>query len=116
MPAKLSRFRRFDELNRWVREHPAAGILHATEADLIGDLDLRYDAEAFPYAVRLGGQAVPLTYQDSPGEDLDGVTFKLNPSLVGVVSPADLEWAVPGLREAAITELLRLCLKQFDVS
>jgi ATP-dependent helicase HrpA len=104
---KLEQVSSFHELNRWVREHPAAGILHATEQDLIGDLDLKYDAEAFPDAVRLAGQAVPLTYQYSPGEDQDGVTFKLNPSLVGVVSPAIIEWAVPGLREAAINELLR---------
>lgn len=104
---KLQQVSSFHELNRWLGEHPGVGILEATEADLIGDLDLRYDAQAFPDTVRLAGQAVPLAYQYSPGEDRDGVTFKLNPSLIGVVSPAILEWAVPGLREAAVTELLR---------
>ena len=104
---KLESVSSFNELNRWLGGHTEPGILNATEEDLIGDLDLRYDAEAFPDAVRLAGETVPLTYRYSPGEDHDGVTFKLNSTIAGVVSPAALEWAVPGLRETAISELLR---------
>jgi len=96
-----------DELNRWLRDHPEPLILRATEADLIGDLDLSYDAAAFPDQVRLGGQSVPLSYSYSPGEERDGVTIKLDAAVAPVVSPATAEWAVPGLREAVISELLR---------
>ncbi len=96
-----------DELNRWLREHPEPEILCATELDLIGDLELDYDQTAFPDRVRLGGQSVPLSYSYRPGEDDDGITIKLESHLAQVVSPAMLEWAVPGLREAVITELLR---------
>ncbi len=96
-----------DELNRWLREHPDPAILRATEADLIGGLDLSYDSTAFPDQVRLGGQSVPLSYAYSPGEERDGVTIKLDTAVAEAVSPATAEWAVPGLREAIITELLR---------
>lgn len=96
-----------DELNRWLREHPGATRLRATEADLAGDLDLSYDAAAFPDHVRLGGQSVPLSYAYTPGEEWDGVTLKLDTAAAEAVSPAAAEWAVPGLREGLITELLR---------
>ena len=96
-----------DELNRWLRDPRGSSALRATEEDLIGDLKLSYDSTAFPDHVRLGGQSIPLAYSYSPGEDQDGVTVKLDLHLAQVVSPATIEWAVPGLREAAIMELLR---------
>ena len=95
------------ELNRWLREHPESAALCATEADLVGDLSLSYDAAAFPDQIRLGGQSVPLTYSYSPGEDHDGVTVRLDFQLAQALSPATVEWAIPGLREAAIAQLLR---------
>lgn len=96
-----------DELNRWLRDHPDPSLLRATETDLIGGLDLTYDAAAFPDQVRLGGQSVPLSYAYSPGEERDGVTLKLDAAAAHAVTPAGAEWAVPGLREGLITELLR---------
>jgi ATP-dependent helicase HrpA len=97
----------FHELNRWLAGNRQGESLRATEADLIGDLELSYDVEAFPDHIRLGGQFVPLAYRYSPGEDHDGVTIKLTANLAKDLSPAALEWAVPGFREATITELLR---------
>ena len=96
-----------DELNRWQRDHPEPSLLRATETDLVGVLDLTCDEAAFPDHVRLGGQAAPLSYAYSPGEDWDGVTIKLDAHAAEAVSPATAEWAVPGLREGIITELLR---------
>jgi ATP-dependent helicase HrpA len=105
--ARLEGVSSFHELNRWLRDPKNRSALEATETDLIGDLDLHYDAEAFPDQVRLAGQPVPLSYQYTPGEEQDGVTLRLHSSLVTAVSPASVEWAVPGLREATISELLR---------
>jgi len=96
-----------DELNRWLREHPDHAPLCATEQDLVGDRDLSFDAAAFPEQVRLGGQSMPLSYSYSPGEAWDGVTIKLDLDVAQSVSPASVEWAVPGLRESLIIELLR---------
>src|SRR5262249_40950685 len=74
---------------------------------LIGDLKLSYDAHAFPDQVKLGGHSVPLSYAYSPGEERDGITIKLDLHQAQTVSPAAAEWAVPGLREGLIAELLR---------
>jgi ATP-dependent helicase HrpA len=95
------------ELNRLLREQPEANFLCIAEADLIGGRELRYDAEAFPDAVPLGGQPVPLSYAYAPGEEQDGITIKLGLELAQTISPASVSWAVPGLREEQIAELLR---------
>ncbi len=96
------------ELNRFLREQSNPGLLCVTESDLTGgDAELSYDAEAFPDVVPLGGQPVALSYAYTPGEEQDGVTVKLGFSLAQTISQASVEWAVPGLREGQISELLR---------
>jgi hypothetical protein len=50
---------------------------------------------------------VVLAYDYAPGEERDGVTIKLPWSLAETIAPAVLDWAVPGLREKQIGELLR---------
>jgi ATP-dependent helicase HrpA len=95
------------ELNRFLRGQTDPGFLCVTEADLVGDATLSYDAEAFPDAVPLGNREVPLSYAYSPGEDHDGVTVQLDVGLAQTVAPSLVEWAVPGLREAQVAELLR---------
>jgi ATP-dependent helicase HrpA len=95
------------ELNRLLRDQPDPNFLCITEADLTGGQELSYDAEAFPDAVPLGGQPVALSYAYAPGEEQDGVTLKLGFTLAQSVSRASVEWAIPGLREGQISELLR---------
>jgi ATP-dependent helicase HrpA len=95
------------ELNKLIRDCGGPGFLCATEADLTGGQEMSFDAEAFPDAVPLGGQPVALTYAYTPGEESDGVTVKLGFSLAQTISQASVEWAVPGLREGLVTELLR---------
>ncbi|MFN7141799.1 MAG: DUF3418 domain-containing protein, partial [Limisphaerales bacterium] len=96
------------ELNRLL--HDCGGdqqFLCVSESDLAGGQVLSFDANAFPDAVSVGGQPVALSYAYAPGEEKDGVTIKLPFSLAQSVPPALLEWAVPGLREEQINELLR---------
>jgi ATP-dependent helicase HrpA len=95
------------DLNRLLREHPEPGFLCVTEAELTGGRSLDFDTVAFPDAVSVGGQPVDLAYAYAPGEDHDGVTVKLPVTLANTASAAVLEWAVPGLRESKIEELLR---------
>lgn len=96
------------ELNRFLRGEGNPSRLLVTEADLTGgEGALHYDERAFPNAVDLGGQPVELSYAYAPGEEADGVTVRLGFSLAQTVSPAMLEWSVPGLREGLATELLR---------
>ncbi|MDB6015769.1 MAG: hrpA [Pedosphaera sp.] len=95
------------ELNRWLREQPDPALLCINEADLTGGQELSFNADAFPNAVPVGGQPVALSYAYVPGEEPDGVTLKLSFTLAQSVSAASVEWAVPGLREGQISELLR---------
>jgi ATP-dependent helicase HrpA len=95
------------ELNRLIRDRNGPDFLCATEADLTGGQALDFDSEAFPDAVPLGGQPVALSYAYSPGDEQDGVTVKLGFGLAQTVSQSCVEWAVPGLREGMVTELLR---------
>ena len=95
------------ELNRLLREPGAQERLCIPEAELTGGQALQFDATAFPDAVPVGGQPVALAYAYAPGEEHDGVTFKLPFSLAQTASSALIEWAVPGLRQEMIGELLR---------
>ncbi|HEY5909065.1 MAG TPA: ATP-dependent RNA helicase HrpA [Verrucomicrobiae bacterium] len=104
---RLQNVSSLNELDRRLREHSEPGFLCATEADLAGGHDLDFDAAAFPDAVPLAGHSVPLSYSYSPGEERDGVTLKLEFSLAQSLSPASVEWSVPGLRQGQVEELLR---------
>jgi len=95
------------ELNRLLRDPAAQERLCITEAELAGGQSMGYDAAAFPDAVAIAGQMVPLAYAYAPGEENDGVTLELPFSLAQTVSPGLIEWAVPGLREEMMNELLR---------
>jgi ATP-dependent helicase HrpA len=95
------------ELNRLLRDAAMQDRLCITEEELAGGQSLGYDAEAFPDAVPVSGQPVALAYAYAPGEDHDGVTIELPFSLAQSASSALIEWAVPGLREEIVNELLR---------
>ncbi len=95
------------ELNRLLRDPAAQARLCITEEELAGGQLLSYDAAAFPDAVAVNGQLMPLAYAYAPGEEHDGVTIELPFTLAQTASSALIEWAVPGLREEMINELLR---------
>jgi ATP-dependent helicase HrpA len=95
------------DLNRLLRENSDPGFLHASETDVAGGQDLTVDLEAFPDRVNVAGHEVPVSYAYQPGEEQDGVTLTLDYHLAQALSPASVEWAVPGLREAQVGELLR---------
>ena len=95
------------DLNRLLRDLAAQERLCITEEELAGGQLLGYDAAAFPDAVTVNGQLVPLAYAYAPGEEHDGVTIQLPFAVAQAASSALIEWAVPGLREEVINELLR---------
>jgi ATP-dependent helicase HrpA len=95
------------DLNRFLREPGAQERLCISETDLVSGQTLQFDANAFPEAVPIGGQPVPLAYAYAPGEEHDGVTIELPFAIAQSTSASLIEWAVPGLREEMIAELLR---------
>jgi ATP-dependent helicase HrpA len=90
-----------------LRDPAAQERLCITEEEYAGGELLNYDARAFPDAVAVNGQLLRLAYAYAPGEEHDGVTMELPISVAQTVSSALIEWAVPGLREEMINELLR---------
>ncbi len=98
----------FHELNRLLGERNGdQKFLCAAEADLLGDLQLSFDANAFPDAVHIAEQPLALNYAYAPGEEWDGVTVQLPVDLARALSPAAVEWSVPGLRAEQVGEWLR---------
>ena len=97
------------ELNTLLRERlpHEAQFLCATEKDLVGDLELSFDAKAFPEALPVGDHAIAITYAYAPGEEHDGPTFRVPLGLLPIVKEAAIAWGVPGLREEQIQHLLR---------
>ena len=98
----------FHELNRLLGERNGdQQFLCAAEADLLGDLQLSFDANAFPDSVHIAEQPLALNYAYAPGEEWDGVTVQLPVDLARALSPAAVEWSVPGLRAEQVGEWLR---------
>lgn len=96
------------ELNRLLGERNGdQKFLCAAEADLLGDLQLNYDTNAFPDSVHIAEQPLALNYAYAPGEEWDGVTVQLPVDLARALSPAAVEWSVPGLRAEQVGEWLR---------
>ena len=95
------------ELNRWTGGQENREILCITESDLVGGQSLSFDEQAFPDTLPLSEQPVEVSYAYAPGEENDGVTLKLPFTLAQSIPGAMVEWAVPGLREGMINELLR---------
>jgi ATP-dependent helicase HrpA len=105
---RLENVSSFHELNRVLRDRNGdQQFLCASEADLLGDLQLNYDANAFPDAVHIAEHPLALNYAYAPGEEWDGVTVQLPVDLARALSPAAVEWSVPGLRAEQVGEWLR---------
>lgn len=77
------------------------------ESELIGDLDLSFDASAFPTSVQVGAQPVAITYAYAPGEEHDGPTLQVPLGMLAALKDTTVVWSVPGLREEQISHLLR---------
>lgn len=105
------------DLNRFVKEEGKgdSNFLLLTEADLIGDRDVRLNESSFPESLDVEGHSVPLQYAYAPGEEQDGVTAQVPVTLVQHLRAGMLEWAVPGWREEQIRTLLKALPKSLRV-
>ncbi len=83
------------------------------EPDDLRDPDtLAHDAEAFPEALPLQNSALPLAYAYKPGQTDDGVTLDVSVHEAEHLTPAALDWAVPGHLEAKVEHYLRALPKE----
>jgi len=97
------------ELVDFVRHRQTAEpkFLFLSENDLKPAVEEEPDAEAFPDALPLENSALPLNYAYKPGQDDDGVTLRVSLQEAVELTPAALDWAVPG----HLAEKLEILLK-----
>jgi ATP-dependent helicase HrpA len=102
------------ELVDLVRERKGAEpkFLMLEPEDLRDPETLVHDAVAFPEAVALANSALPLTYTYKPGQADDGVTLEVNVRDAASLTPAAVDWAVPGHLEAKVEHYLRALPKE----
>jgi ATP-dependent helicase HrpA len=80
--------------------------------DLRDPETIQHDAAAFPEALPLENRALPLNYAYKPGQADDGVTLDVNVREAEALTPAALDWAVPGHLEAKVEHYLRALPKE----
>ncbi|GAB1488973.1 ATP-dependent RNA helicase HrpA [Opitutaceae bacterium] len=80
--------------------------------DLRDPEGIPFDASAFPEALPIENHALPLNYAYKPGQADDGVTLDVNVRAAEALTPAALDWAVPGHLEAKVEHYLRALPKE----
>ena len=102
------------ELVSLVRERRAAEprFLMMEMEDLRDPASVAHDTGAFPETLPLENRALPLNYSYKPGQPDDGVTLEINLRQAEALTPAALDWAVPGHLEAKVEHYLRVLPKE----
>ena len=73
---------------------------------------LEHDTTAFPQELPMENRALPLNYAYKPGQTDDGVTLEVNVREAEALTPAALDWAVPGHLEPKVEHYLRVLPKE----
>ncbi len=94
-------------LRQMIRRKRGDAFLRMQEEDL-----LRYQPQAgelalYPEHFHAGGYKLDLGYRFEPGADVDGATLRVPSTIAAAVSPADLDWIVPGLLREKVEVLLK---------
>ena len=102
------------ELVDLVRERRGAEpkFLMMEPDDLRDPEAMEHDAAAFPAELPLANTALPLNYAYKPGQADDGVTLDVSLREAEQLTPAALDWAVPGHLEAKVEHYLRALPKE----
>ena len=102
------------ELATLVRERRAAEprFLFMEPDDLRDPATLAHDPASFPPSLPLENRAIPLNYSYKPGQPDDGVTLDVRIREAESLTPAALDWAVPGHLEPKVEHYLRALPKE----
>jgi ATP-dependent helicase HrpA len=102
------------ELADCVRREQARnpGFLFLRDEDLQLDEAAAHDAAAFPEALPIDNRVLPLSYSYQPGQHDDGVTVRVTLGEAGALTPAALDWAVPGHLPEKVEWMLKALPKE----
>ncbi len=86
-------------LRRWYKSRAADDpqLLKMSMADVVTRAPDESVHQSFPDRATLGANALSVNYRFAPGSADDGVSIDVPASLLRNITPADLEWVVPGL-------------------
>jgi ATP-dependent helicase HrpA len=87
-------------------------FLFLREEDLRAAEDEAHDAESFPEALPIDNRVLPLTYAYQPGQHDDGVTVRVTLAEAEALTPAALDWAVPGHLPEKVELMLKALPKE----
>jgi len=111
VPAHVTTAKRFDRWWRDERErHP--DLLTYRLEDLVDPSVGPIDEAAYPDWLQLGAVAVPVTYVDERGHELDGVSVDVPVALLDQAAELRLDWQVPGHRHELVSALIRTLPKE----
>jgi ATP-dependent helicase HrpA len=102
------------DLVDWVRHQQMTDpkFLCMSEDSLRPDEEPAHDATAFPEALPLDNRALPLAYAYQPGKDEDGVTVRVSLTEAAALTPAALDWAIPGHLPEKVELMLKALPKE----
>ena len=102
------------ELVDFVRHQQATHprFLFLSEADLRPAEEPEHDAAAFPAELPVDNRVLPLAYAYQPGKTEDGVTVRVSPAEAEALTPAALDWAVPGHLPEKVELMLKALPKE----
>ena len=87
-------------------------FLFMGEDDLRPEVEAEHDPEAFPEAIPVHNHVLPLAYAYQPGQESDGVTLRVTPAEAETLTPAMLDWAVPGHLPEKVELMLKALPKE----
>lgn len=82
-------------------------VLRLTEAELLGSRELGDALTAYPDAAAIHSNALRIDYVFDPGKERDGATLEVPIALLAQLTPADIDWALPGILREKCTALLK---------
>ena len=112
--AQISDISAVGELVDFVRHQQATRpkFLFLGENDLRPPAESEHGAEAFPEALPVDNRVLPLAYAYQPGKAGDGVTVRVSPAEAEALTPAALDWAVPGHLPEKVELMLKALPKE----
>ncbi|MCX7635822.1 MAG: DUF3418 domain-containing protein, partial [Syntrophales bacterium] len=94
-------------LRKLIKKKGSDSFLFMKETDILRKLPDQSELSAFPDHLVTGGISMDITYRFAPGTDDDGATLKVPIGVLTALSPAELDWAIPGTLKARVMALLK---------
>lgn len=82
-------------------------MLTLSESDVLDSSRLQDSLHDFPDAAAIHSNALKIDYVFDPGQERDGATIDVPIALLAQITPADIDWAVPGILKEKCIALIK---------